>query len=56
MYIIAEISANNNGRLDELKKMIFLAKKAGVDAIKIQSYRPESLTINSKKKDQDSKL
>lgn len=45
-YIIAEISGNHNGSLDRMLYLIKLAGESGADAIKIQSYLPESLTIN----------
>ena len=50
-FIIAEISANHNGSLSLAKKLILSAKKNGADAVKIQSYKPSSMTINSAKKD-----
>ena len=50
-FIIAEISANHNGSIKLAKKLILSAKKNGADAVKIQSYTPLSMTINSKKKD-----
>ena len=50
-FIIAEISANHNGSLEQAKKLISAAKKAGADAVKIQTYEPESMTINSNKED-----
>ena len=50
-FIIAEISANHNGSLSLAKKLILSAKKNGADAVKIQSYTPSSMTINSAKKD-----
>jgi N-acetylneuraminate synthase len=42
-YIIAEIGANHNGDIDLAKKMIDTAKKAGANAVKFQSWTPESL-------------
>ena len=48
---IAEISANHNGSLSQCKKLIKLAKDYGADAVKLQSYTPETITINSRKKD-----
>ena len=50
-FVVAEISANHNSNINTAKKLIFEAKKAGADAVKIQSYIPESITINCKKKD-----
>ena len=46
-YVIAEISANHNGSLVNAKKTILAAKNAGVDAVKIQTYSPETMTIES---------
>ena len=50
-YIIAELSANHGGSIDRAKKSIFEASKSGVDAVKIQTYTPETMTINSNKAD-----
>lgn len=49
--IIAEISANHNNNFNIIKKLIVSAKKSGADFIKVQTYDPENLTIESKKKD-----
>lgn len=49
--IVAELSANHNGSILKAKKLIRLAKKNGADLIKIQTYTPDTMTINSKKKD-----
>lgn len=46
-YVIAEMSANHNGSIDTAFKIIELAKQAGADAIKIQTYRPDTITLNS---------
>lgn len=48
--LVAEISANHNGKLDIAKKLIKCAKDNGADAVKLQTYRPETMTLNSKKK------
>lgn len=50
-YIIAELSANHNGSLDRAKQTILAAKKIGVDAVKIQTYTPDTMTIESNKSD-----
>ena len=50
-FIIAEISANHGGSLAKAKKMITAAKKSGADAVKIQTYEADSMTINSSKSD-----
>jgi pseudaminic acid synthase len=48
---IAEISANHNGSLINAKNLIKDAKKYGADYVKLQTYTPETMTLNSKKKD-----
>lgn len=46
-YIIAEMSANHNGKIEQAFKIIEEAKKAGADAIKIQTYRADTITLDS---------
>ena len=50
-FIIAELSANHNGSLDKAKETILKAKDCGADAIKLQTYTADSMTINCDKKD-----
>jgi pseudaminic acid synthase len=50
-YVVAEISANHNGSLDIGFKLIEEAKKAGADAVKLQTYRPDTITLNSDNED-----
>jgi N-acetylneuraminate synthase len=50
-YVIAEISANHNGNIENAKKLIKLAKASGASAVKIQTYRPDTITVKSRKKD-----
>jgi len=46
VYIIAELSANHNQDFREAEKLIHAAKAAGADAVKIQTYTPDTLTLN----------
>jgi pseudaminic acid synthase len=48
-FIIAELSANHGGELDIALETIRAAKRAGADAIKIQTYTADTITLNSKK-------
>ena len=50
-YIVAELSGNHGGNFNEILKLIKLAKDAGANAIKLQAYTPDTITLNSKKKD-----
>ena len=45
-YIIAELSANHNGSIDRAKSSIKSAKDCGADAIKIQTYTADTMTID----------
>lgn len=50
-YIIAELSANHNGKLQNALDTIKAAKEIGADAVKIQTYTADTLTLNVKNKD-----
>jgi len=46
-YVIAEMSANHNGSIENAFKIVDMAKKSGADAVKMQTYTPDTLTIDS---------
>ena len=50
VFFIAEISANHCGNFKLAKKLIKCAKINGADAVKLQTYTPDTMTINSNKK------
>lgn len=50
-YVIAEISANHCGSLENAYKLINAAKASGADAVKLQTYTPDSMTLNCTKQD-----
>ncbi len=49
VYIIAELSANHNQDFERAKQILVAAKEAGVDAVKLQTYTPDTITIQSER-------
>jgi N-acetylneuraminate synthase len=49
IYVVAELSANHNQDFKEAVRLIQAAKDAGADAVKLQTYTPDTLTIKSDK-------
>ena len=47
-YLIAELSCNHNGDIREMFDLIYIAKDLGINCIKIQSYRPETISADVK--------
>ena len=45
-YVVAELSANHNQEIDEAIALIYAAKESGADAVKLQTYTPDTLTID----------
>lgn len=48
-YVVAELSGNHNQSMDRARDLINAAAEAGADAVKLQTYKPETLTIDSDK-------
>jgi len=47
-YVIAEMSANHNGDINNAYRIIDMAKSSGADAVKLQTYRPDTITMDMK--------
>jgi pseudaminic acid synthase len=49
VYLIAELSANHHQNFDSAARLVEAAKQAGADAVKLQTYTPDTITIQSNK-------
>lgn len=49
VYIVAELSANHRNRFEEAARLVEAAKAAGADAVKLQTYTPDTITLRSDK-------
>lgn len=50
-YVIAELSANHNGSMDAALRLVTEAKRAGADAVKLQTYRADTITLDCDSED-----
>ncbi|MFZ0813942.1 MAG: pseudaminic acid synthase [Candidatus Sulfotelmatobacter sp.] len=51
VYVVAELSANHNQNFDQAVRIIHAAKESGADAIKLQTYTPDTITIASNREE-----
>ena len=49
VYVIAELSANHNQNFDQAVRIIQAARDAGADAVKLQTYTADTITLKSNK-------
>ena len=50
IYIIAEAGVNHNGKISNALKLVNLAKKAGADAVKFQTWRTDEIILPKTKR------
>ena len=50
-YVVAELSANHNHNFDQAVRIIQASKQAGADAVKLQTYTPDTMTIASEREE-----
>jgi pseudaminic acid synthase len=50
VYIVAELSANHNQSFEHAARLVAAAKEAGADAVKLQTYTPDTLTLDCDKR------
>lgn len=51
VYIIAELSANHHQNFEEAVRLVHAAREVGADAVKLQTYTPDTITISSRRKE-----
>lgn len=49
-FVVAELSGNHHQKYEEAVELVKAAKEAGADAVKLQTYTPDTITLNSGKK------
>ena len=50
-FIVAELSANHGGSLERTKRIIDAIKRSGADAVKLQTYKADTITLDCESSD-----